>query len=140
MDQFEYQTLDGQTVRLDDYADKGRLIHFWATWCGPCIKEFPLLHETQKEIDEDMVFIMVSCEDIDKIKTFTETHPYDFIFLKSNNFLMEGISTVPQSFVMDKLGKVVYHKQGVFDSAPEVLADSLLQYVGSPENDYAINK
>jgi len=55
---------------LSDFEEKNVLVNFWTSWCGPCVKEFPLLQETQSTIKEDFVFIMISDESIDKIKAF----------------------------------------------------------------------
>lgn len=40
---FETVDLEDQPVRLADYRGKAVLLNFWASWCGPCRQEFPLL-------------------------------------------------------------------------------------------------
>ena len=40
---FEFQTADGATRTIKDYAGQGVVLNFWATWCVPCVKEMPAL-------------------------------------------------------------------------------------------------
>lgn len=37
--------LDGNTVRLADLRGQPVIVNFWASWCGPCIEEFPLISQ-----------------------------------------------------------------------------------------------
>ena len=42
---FTMNDIDGNEVDLDDYRGDVVMINFWATWCGPCRQEMPLLDE-----------------------------------------------------------------------------------------------
>lgn len=42
---FALRTLDGENLRLSEYRGEVVMINFWATWCGPCRQEMPLLDE-----------------------------------------------------------------------------------------------
>jgi len=134
--QLEYQDLDGNKIQLTDYKDKHILVNFWATWCAPCIAEFPLLNETYDLVKDDFIFVMVSHESKEKIAAFTKDKPYNFIFLKSNNFLLEGITTVPQSFILDKNGNNIYHHPTIFNGNKEQVANILNQHL--KKQNYAI--
>ena len=125
-----YETLDGDAIQLEDFAGKKILVNFWATWCAPCVAEFPLLNEVLNMVKDDFVFLMVSYESNEKLKTFVENNDYDFVFLKSNNFMLEGISTVPQSFILNAESKMVYHHPTIFDGSAVEVRDSLQNWVG----------
>ena len=42
---FVVADLDGTPIRLDDLRGRPVILNFWASWCGPCVEEFPLLRE-----------------------------------------------------------------------------------------------
>lgn len=58
------KTLDGQKVHLKDLRGKLVVLNLWATWCGPCRSEMPMLVRTaQTNTTPDLVFIAVSVDD-----------------------------------------------------------------------------
>jgi thiol-disulfide isomerase/thioredoxin len=62
---FSAKTLDGEAFALKDLRGKYVFLDFWATWCGPCIKEMPNLKELHAALgrDERLVIIGVSIDD-----------------------------------------------------------------------------
>ncbi len=55
-------TLDGKTFALADQRGKWVVVNYWATWCGPCIKEMPELDELDHARD-DVVVLGLAFED-----------------------------------------------------------------------------
>ena len=50
--------LGGGTVDLAGYRGRPVLVNFWATWCAPCVREFPLLHRTLREHRADGLVVL----------------------------------------------------------------------------------
>src|SRR5688572_13287971 len=46
---FVLADLDGNPVRLADLRGRPVVVNFWASWCGPCVEEFPLLRQASAE-------------------------------------------------------------------------------------------
>ena len=47
---FTLKDVQGKNVRLSDYKGKVILLDFWATWCGPCKIEIPVVHRVSEEV------------------------------------------------------------------------------------------
>lgn len=47
-------TYDGKTERLSDYVGKGKyvLVDFWASWCGPCLRQIPVIKELLEQFGD----------------------------------------------------------------------------------------
>jgi cytochrome c biogenesis protein CcmG/thiol:disulfide interchange protein DsbE len=61
---FELETLDGGTVRLSDYRGRPVVLNFWASWCTPCRKEFPMFRDTLADKGGAFAMIGVDTGDI----------------------------------------------------------------------------
>jgi thiol-disulfide isomerase/thioredoxin len=61
---FSLTGLDGKHRSLSSNRGKVVLLHFWATWCAPCRKEMPILHELEKEFTEQSFALM--CVNVDR--------------------------------------------------------------------------
>ena len=78
--QFELETLDGDTVKLSDFKGEFVVLNFWATWCGPCIKEMPELQKTHLSSGENKIKIIAVnlSESKDRVDKFTQDHQLTF--------------------------------------------------------------
>ncbi len=57
---FALTDTNGQTVRLQDSRGRITLINFWATWCGPCRYEMPLLTAAAAQYPDDLAVLAVN--------------------------------------------------------------------------------
>lgn len=64
------------TARLGDFGDKVIIFDFFATWCVPCVAEFPRLDSLKKMFGDQLQIILVTYEDEEKVKTFFKTNRY----------------------------------------------------------------
>lgn len=72
---FSYTQIDGTAGKLSDHKGKPVIIHFWATWCPPCITELPeLLDKAATRPDADFLLISVD-KDQGRLRQFLK--PYD---------------------------------------------------------------
>ena len=57
---FTLSTLDGKPVKLSDYRGKPVLMEFWATWCGPCRKQFPKMSLIHEKYEGKVSFLLIN--------------------------------------------------------------------------------
>jgi cytochrome c biogenesis protein CcmG, thiol:disulfide interchange protein DsbE len=103
--------LDGQPFDLAKLRDKVVLINFWATWCAPCRKEFPLLGAFYRRYhDRGLEVIAISIDrsgDMDKVRRQMASIAYPVAVLK--DIAVNGIGKpegVPVTYVIDTSGVV----------------------------------
>src|SRR3546814_3348808 len=50
--------IDGQAVRVSDFRGRVLITTFWASWCGPCVRELELLERLQRVAGRDRVVVV----------------------------------------------------------------------------------
>lgn len=117
---FTLKDLHGNRVALSQYRGKVVFLNFWASWCPPCREEMPSmerLHEVYT--GRDFVMLAVNVEqEVKDVRAFLEKHPHNFQVLldadaKAQN--LYGVNRFPETFLIDKSGKIVEHYLGARD-------------------------
>jgi thiol-disulfide isomerase/thioredoxin len=122
--------LSKQEVDLKLFSNKKIILNYWATWCGPCIKEMPDLMNAEKKLkDSDVSLFLVSDEDMSVISKFVDNNSYTLNFIKSNvSNVMLGVYSLPTTILFDKKGKKIETIVGVLDFSDDNLINKFLEY------------
>ena len=108
---FTLRNLDGHQVRLEQLAGKRVLLHFWATWCGVCRREFGALNAIYSDLDDDEVLLSIVADSDDPaaVRRFVAEHDIRYPVLLATTGVLESyrVSAFPTSYYLDPQGKVV---------------------------------
>lgn len=116
------KTLDGKTVNIKDYVnnDKVTVLSFWATWCSPCKRELDAISEIyedwQDEYDVQLLAITIDdARSLAKVPALVETKGWEYTILADVKRELQkalNFQTVPQTFLLNKKGEIVYTHTG----------------------------
>jgi cytochrome c biogenesis protein CcmG/thiol:disulfide interchange protein DsbE len=131
---FSLSTFDGGSISTSEYAGKVIVVNFWASWCKPCEQEASELEEAYQYYKPggEVVFLGLAYVDTEPnslayLKKFGITYPNgpDLATKVSQMFRVSG---VPETFIIDRSGRLAYFKAGPFSSTEEIIrtVDSIL--------------
>jgi thiol-disulfide isomerase/thioredoxin len=117
----EMRAANGDAIKLSNYSGKVLFVNLWATWCGPCRMETPELVRLHKEYQARGVeFVGLSTEDpntsAQKVRDFVTQYGVGYHIGWATRevalTLMDGRTTIPQSFIITRDGKLFKKIEG----------------------------
>jgi thiol-disulfide isomerase/thioredoxin len=128
---------------IQNHSDKLRLINVWATWCGPCVTEFPeFITMNRMYRKRDFEFISISADEMakeNKALQFLQKQQAsgkNYIFSGESKYkLIEAIDpkwqgALPYTLLVEPGGKIVFTKEGIIDPAELKKAIVENKYIG----------
>ncbi len=118
----EMRKLSGETVDIQDYASNGKVtvINYWATWCSPCKRELDAIADIYPEWQEkyNMELVAVTIDDaraLAKVRPLVDSKGWPYEILSDSKQASQqalNFQTIPQTFVVDTEGNIVYTHNG----------------------------
>lgn len=112
--------MNGNLVKMSNYKNKVIFLNFWATWCMPCVAELPSINKLYNQFkNEDIVFLLISDENIEKVKNYKDRKKYDVpFFIQDENSIIPKIyfsPGIPTTFIINKKGEIIKASSGAED-------------------------
>lgn len=127
--EFQLQDIHGTTISLTDFEGRVILLNFWATWCGPCRLEMPLLEQHyQAYADDNLIILAINLgESLDEVGAFVDELGLTFpVLLDPGGHVSElyRIIGYPSTVLINTTGRVSTIHVGILSEAQ--LRDYLL--------------
>jgi thiol-disulfide isomerase/thioredoxin len=134
---FELAAMAGKSVNLSQYRGQVVMINFWATWCGPCRQEMPLLEQLYKKY-RPMGFTMLgvnvepdSTGAVEWLKATPVTFPILFD-TDSKVSKLYAVSGMPSTVIVDRKGQVRFLHRGYKPGDENAYLDQIRALVREP--------
>lgn len=120
---FEVTTTDGRTVSMNSLLEGKEVLAvvLFATWCGPCEKEFPEMDKVYQKYSDRMGMIAVNPDALDDekaVQEYAEKHHFSFPIAKGNDSLGVIKTTMyPTTLIIDRTGRIGLWRVGSIPDA-----------------------
>jgi len=134
--EFTVRTLQGDSARIAS-GEPVTLLHVWATWCGPCEKEFPEIEALQKEFGPlglRIVAVSVDEGDDDPVRNFVNAKGATFEIGRDPEGavrrLYQGIG-VPESYLISADGRLLVRQFGALPEGAQAMRAAIEKALGA---------
>lgn len=115
------QLFDGQTLRVGDLRGQPAVVNFWASWCLPCEEEAAALQRGARRYAGRATFVGVAVQDTDQnarafVRRFGLAYP-NGLDAGGGIAVDFGMTGVPETYFVDRAGRIVRKWQGPLDDA-----------------------
>jgi len=122
----------GPEVDLSAYEGRPLLVNFWATWCGPCVEEMPVLRDTERRLGEEVAFIGINVQDNEEA-ALEFLSGLDVTYDQARDPMAEYFTAIggfgmPTTLLVDADGQITYRHTGAVEAAQ--LDDLLAAHLG----------
>ena len=116
-----FKSLDGQPIVLAEFKGKPIVVNLWATWCPPCVREMPMLHQAQIDRPGVNFVFLNQGEAADAVAAWLQARK-----LPMRNVLMDGNRqagaafkqrALPTTLFFDAKGRLVSTRVGELSAA-----------------------
>ena len=114
---FQLKDLEGREIQLKSLRGNVVLLNFWATWCGPCRLEMPVIEKLHQQLHGKGLRVFgVNDEEIETIREYVAEHEYSFPTLVDTDqeaMNLYRIRGIPTMVVIDREGKIAQYRLGL---------------------------
>lgn len=127
-----FPDLEGKTRSLGEWQGKVMVLNLWATWCGPCREEIPIMVKLQQKYrDQGLTFVGLALDDKAPVVKFANEMGMNYPILLGDSDLgdfgqrLGNVSRgLPYTVIVDRSGKIVTTRLGGVD---EKFLEQMLQ-------------
>ena len=118
---FRYADAAGKEMSLDVGKHKLTALHFWATWCVPCVDELPQIDDAQDIFGEKLHIVPVALDgkNAAKVQKFMKDHKIKHLPVlldpTAKTPKLAGLKGLPGTLFIDRKGKIVARVDGPLD-------------------------
>ncbi|PVH26946.1 TlpA family protein disulfide reductase [Sphingobacterium corticibacter] len=113
----DIKDIHGNAIPLNDFNEDFLLIDFWASWCGPCLRQLPQVKVLRGEFSEDHLKILSISIDRDSLAFTNARLKHDMnwahVLDKGDMFGSRlGVGSIPTVVILDRNRQIVYYHNG----------------------------